>query len=1609
MRVLLTVVDDGTGDRSDVLVDAAGHVSMRTLVDAVARRAGTAPLPLGAADGDVTFADSGLVDGAVLHIGAPAVDGPRRGLVDLLVAGGVGSGRTVRVGAGSVRIAVTPDGTTRTGAASAGLPALEARIAFDGSVTVRRAAAPTTDGHGADGHGADGHGAHGAHESAGQQASHDGPDEWPEHGAGTDVGGVPGAVSFSSARSVTTAVPAGAVTADEPVDSTLVDGAALDGEVLGAEWTAWPAGAVLRVGETALTVQPVAVVDRMLLRPPDSGQLDFNRPPRLLPPLRPTSFRIPKPPVPPQRSALPWIMVFVPAMFGIVMATVFHSPFYLLFAAMTPIMVIGQTVTARKTGKKSHRRALADHAARVTAIEAAVDAAVLAERDQRRTDAADAAGLRLTATTPTRRLWERRPTDADHLHVRVGIGDLPATVSVDDERDQDRLDQGPRWTRDVPVTVPLAEVGVIGIAGPGAWPRRTGRWVLGQLAVTQSPREVQFVVLTSRTAVEDWAWTVWLPHLRPTGGQEALALIGADAETIGRRLAELTQILAERRAERQKNVNSRRRFSPEIVVVLDGARRLRAMPGVVGLLRDGPACGIRLVCIDEEEWQLPEECVATVLHRSETQLVLRRQLAAPVDLVLADRVDDDWFEEVARALSPLRDTSGSDGDGLVPDAARLLDVLDLPQPTGAGMAARWRSTSPTTSAVVGIGIDGPFELDLVRDGPHALVAGTTGSGKSEFLQTLVASLAAANRPDRMTFVLVDYKGGAAFSVASELPHTVGLVTDLDQHLVERALRSLRAELTRREHVLAASGAKDIEDHEAHLARGGAGEQMPRLVLVIDEFAAMVSELPDFVAGLIGIAQRGRSLGVHLILATQRPGGVVGPDIRANTNLRVALRMTDGGESTDVIDVADAARIPKSVPGRAYARLGHSSVVPFQSARVGGRWSGEQDPAAALPFVRALGWRDFAMTPPERPVRSGSGSAATDLSVLVGAMREARDLAGIGPLHSPWLPPLPEALPLTAVASAAVGARHGDAVTPDEGSRLSFAWALEDLPDTQEQRAATIDLDRFGHMYVVGAPGSGRSQALRTLAAAAAGAIRSSDLHLYAVDCGNGALAALQTLPHCGAVAQRTQVERASRLIERLTRETARRHDVIAAAGAANITEQRAGAVPAERLPHVLVLIDRWENFTTTLGEVDGGSLTDAVQSLLRDGAGAGIHVVISGDRSLLASRMATLTDEKLVLRLTDRLDYSLGGINHRQLPASIPPGRGFRADSGTEVHVATLGDDVSGQGQTAAVHALARRVRADEEALVLPRIRPFRVDSLPKDLDLDGALALDGAPVPTPMVAVTGIGGDDTSLQTVDLREGGGTFLVAGPSRAGRSTMVAAMARSLLAGGTPIVVFAPRPGAVRDLAGLPGVLATVTGDDVTADDVAVLVGRPGVVLVVDDGELLIDCSAKAELRTFVRGLVDNGQGLVLGGNTTGLAAGFGGWQVDAKKNRRGALLSPQDTLAGDLVGVRISRSSISSRVQPGTALVHLGTGIASTVQVPMVTGATRTGSGAGSGGGWAGVEAAGAGAGASAGAGAGTGAGAVAGVAGDAPGGTDSVGPDGVSASVATVLEARVG
>jgi S-DNA-T family DNA segregation ATPase FtsK/SpoIIIE len=1091
----------------------------------------------------------------------------------------------------------------------------------------------------------------------------------------------------------------------------------------------------------------------------DGTSLDYNRPPRLLPPLRQTRFRLPVRPGVQERRPLPIVMAIVPLVMSVVMASVFHRWYMLVFGLMSPLALVGSHLYDRRAGRTSHRRKLADYRDTKAAVEADAASALLAEQTARLAAFPDPDAVLLTAVGPSRRLWERRRHDADVLTLRVGIGDVDSEVVLDDPDQLEHRREQTWRALDVPVTVPLRERGVLGFAGHGDFPRALARWAVAQSAALHSPADLWIYVLTDVRGRESWEWVRRLPHARPAAGQDTLALIGADADSTSRRVGELVQIVAARRSATSPGAVGE---EPDILVVLDGARRLRALPGMVQVLRVGPSVGVYSVCVDSDERLLPEECEAVVVQESAGIRVQQARTAVIHD-VRPDTVSAPWCDRVARALAPMRDVSGDAEDAAPPSSSRLLDALGLEPPIRDAIAARWALGGRSTEALLGESMDGPFRVDLRRDGPHGLIAGTTGAGKSELLQSLVASLAVANRPDALTFVLIDYKGGAAFAQCARLPHTVGLVTDLDTHLVERALASLAAELRRREQRLASAGAKDIDDYADLLTRDSTLPALPRLVIVVDEFASMVRELPDFVTGMVNIAQRGRSLGIHLILATQRPSGVVSPEIRANTNLRIALRVTDVSESADVIDAPDAGRISKTTPGRAYARLGHSSLVAFQTSRIGGRRPGTAARDAVRPWVAEADWTSLGRPAPVRPRQPGvADTEITDLQVLVEEVRAAAAGLGVPAQHSPWLAALPENLLRAEIEPETPAAR-------DPGALPGAAFALEDVPAEQARRAAAIDLAHFDHLYVVGAPRSGRSQALRTIAGSLSRSCTTADLHLYGIDCGNGALLPLADLPQCGAVVQRTQTERATRLVLRLAAEVRRRQELLADGGFADLSEQRAAVAVHDRLPHVVVLLDRWEGFATTLGEIDGGRLTEEVYVMLREGASVGIHLVLAGDRSLVAGRMGTFTDAKLVLRLSDKTDFTLAGINPRSVPDDLPPGRGFRSESGLETHVALLDPDSTAASQAAALAVIAADAKLRDAAAPRAR-RPFRVDVLPARLPFDQAWDLRTDTADRPLWALVGVGGDELAAQGPELRSGARSFVVAGPPRSGRST-----------------------------------------------------------------------------------------------------------------------------------------------------------------------------------------------------------------------------------------------
>ncbi|GCD46562.1 FtsK/SpoIIIE domain-containing protein [Streptomyces paromomycinus] len=1314
-------------------------------------------------------------------------------------------------------------------------------------------------------------------------------------------------------------------------------------------WVEWPLGGELRLGEFLLRIAEPTEADAAVTASEDGAHLDFNRPPRIVPPLVPERFTLPSPPAPPPRRTIPLLVVIAPMFMGIGMVVFLHSYFYLMFAFFSPVLAIGNYISSRRSGWRDFLTSVANYRARRASLEDDVKGMVERERGLRVAAGPDPAAAGMWAVGPGARLWERRRGHPDHLLLRVGTVRQASLLTIEDSSREDNHRSVNWQIPDMPIGVDLCGDGVIGISGETDAARALARWTVAQAAVLHSPRDVRITVLTDAAGAPAWEWVRWLPHARPgEGGVTAppaggpTVTVGNDPETVANRVSELVSAIRSRSRSRESAMGGALLAEPDLVVVLDGARRLRDVPGVVQVLKEGPSVRVFLICLDQEERMLPEECV-TVCTVGAREVTLRRTGSADLTGIRPDLVDTGWCERIARALAPVRDVTPDGSDGL-PDRVKLLDLLNLEPPQAAELAARWTKRPASTGVLLGAGYTGPVTFDLVKDGPHGLIAGTTGAGKSELLQTLVASLAAVNRPDEMTFVLVDYKGGSAFAGCERLPHVLGMVTDLDSHLVERALTSLTAELTRRERLLADAGAKDHTEYRAMRRRDPAMAPLPRLLLIIDEFATLARDVPEFVPGLVGIAQRGRSLGLHLLLATQRPAGVVTADIRANTNLRISLRVTDALDSQDVLEVNDAVSISSDTPGRALARIGHRSVLPFQTAFVGAVRDGAQATSqdagdtenggqSAQPQTDAdvwtsdLTWSLLGRTAAEPAEETADlfdaiqeamddRDAPTDLTALVDAVQQAAADLEIERQPSPWLPALPHAVSL---------AELPDRPDPADGRLAPVVWGLADLPGAQRQEPLELDLTRFGHLYVLGTPRSGRSQVLRTIGGALARRHSSADVHLYGIDAAGGALSPLSALPHCGAVVPRADLERLGRLLSRLTAEMSARQELLTSHGAANLTELRAFLPPAERPAHIVVLIDGWDSLAALLNDHDGGRPVQELTSLIREGAPMGLHVIATSERALMTGKVASLNDERLLLRLTDRNEYSLAGIPPKQVPAVVPQGRGWRGGSATEVQVALLGErtegPVTGRDQAEALKRIGERAEQRDRDVPAAR-RPARVLSLPRQVSFTDAYEKVQAADRRPLWGLLGVGGDELGAIGVDFAADAPSFLVSGPPGSGRSTALTTLAVSLLAGGTRVVALTPRESPLRGLARHPRAVVIQDPDPLADEVTAALNAEPGpAVILVDDADLLAQLpAADAALREVATTGRDRGIGLVAAATAETLTSVGIGWLGLVRRVRKGVLLSPQSPSEGDILGVRVPYDLLRGRPTPGRGL-----------------------------------------------------------------------------------------
>ena len=1254
-------------------------------------------------------------------------------------------------------------------------------------------------------------------------------------------------------------------------------------------------GDVISIGATAFDVQASSKVEQGSTRHRD-GIVDFSRPPRVAPEPIQREIRFPVPPEEIVSRRFPIVATLAPLVLAGAMAY-FVGPIMLVFALVSPIMMIANRWEDKRTGRTDLVEAMDAYA---KGVDEAVESATRSYETllaRRRVAQPDVRSLVSQAATLDSRLWERRAEDQDFLRLRIGTRDQQSSLSIvggpraDDERSfavsANQFIESVLVDPDAPFLVDMMHTPGLGIVGDRTSRSDMMNWLVAQAVCQCSPNDLALCVVAPERP--EWSWTRWLPHTRTIGldGRFArsVALDSDDARTL---VARIESVLDDRRRRlrAKAGMETADDILPRILLVVpDGD--LMPDAALTDFLRNGRELGISTIVGGESVERLTGE-VRTIVDLSSGCTTDTRSGSTSCEITM-EALDVSRASNIARALAPLRDVTQKSGTGEIPASVLLLDLLEMNDPDASDVLRRWNSASTSLGADIGLTSSGVYHLDLRRHGPHGLVAGTTGSGKSELLQTIVAALAATHAPSRLNFILIDYKGGAAFKDCVDLPHTVGFFTDLDAHLALRALTSLNAELKRREHVLAEFAAKDIVELESIRP----DDAPANLLIIIDEFAFLKRTVPEFVAGVVDIAQRGRSLGVHLILATQRPSGVVDENVRANTNLRIALRVADERDSEDVIDRRDAVDLPKSLPGRAYIKTGPTSVELVQTAYSNARRDADDVADVVIEtFDSALRVR-----PRVTATQSSSSDAPTDLQKLVACVEEA--WVGRPAQPHPWLDPLADLVDVAELQ----GLRSGCAA----------AIALADRPTRQSQDPWICDLGSNGHVLVFGASGSGKSTALRTLAGQLAASMSPEDFHLYVLDFASRALGSLAHLPHCGGVFTPEQPELVERTLSRLETIVAERREAMGRRGVTTIDEARSAGLT---FPYVVVMIDGFATFNSTYQLVDHGEINDRLVRLLSDGRSVGVTFVLSADRrNAVPTAVSSLVPQRLVLRMGEIDEYISLGLSGDLGRTVLPPGRGFLQD-GTELHIAVFGSDPSGSAQSEAIRSIAARSTTNGA--------PEPVRELATSVDIGELKSVEGRV----RLGIEGESGNTVALDLVSSPH----FAVIGPERSGRTTTLTTLVSDLGALGRPVRTFlaAPRRTELLDLGGWEQIGRGTDGCDAMLVQLASEVReRSGsetdlIVLVVDDGEELADGASSSAISDIMRRGRDTGVIVLTAFSSTAAHRSFGGWISDMKRARHAALLMPDVDVDGDLVSVRLPRKSTRRFVQGRGYLVNRG-------------------------------------------------------------------------------------
>ena len=879
-----------------------------------------------------------------------------------------------------------------------------------------------------------------------------------------------------------------------------------------------------------------------------------------------------------------------------------------------------------------------------------------------------------------RNLWERMPEDNDFLTLRLGLGRDRLCVNVRARSDPDGYEmpqdddlegltaaiiEETRYVDHIPVRLPLRQCQTIGLLGRKEDEYYELRGMLVELTTAHSANDVKLVCLFREEAKKHWQQIRWLPHIWDESGQ--VRFIAFDRRRI-HTVCELLEDIIRKRQPKTEETDSSRQVKPPLphyVVVVDDPAILRNELIFDALTGNNPALGITTVFLAEDEYDLPQKCQYLVDLRSRPCVFAREEFDRRLYFEQDPPVHRPQMEQFSRRMAAV-ELKGSLSEAEVPAAVTFLQGYGVRTVEELNVRERWERSEPyrTLAAPLGVMKGGKiFSLDVRSGenshGPHGLLAGTTGSGKSELLQSWILSMAVNYHPYDVNFVVIDYKGGGMSDLMEPLPHVVGKITNIDRN-IGRSLVALKSELKRRQKLFAEAGVNNIDKYQRAYKSGLAKVRLPHLILVTDEFAELKKEEPDFMKELNSVATIGRSLGIHMLLATQKPAGVVNDQISANSRFRICMKVQDVADSREMLKRTDAARITQA--GRAYIRVGEDELFElFQSFYSAAEYTGQtQHGIRGENQVKIVGVTGERIAP-VRKAKKASGTV-DELTAVIRYINQVCSKMGIRKMAGPWLPELPALIPLAGV----LGKNVFDGIRwPEHEEVLRIPVGRFDIPAQQMQGTQFIDFTRTGHFAVYGSPGSGKTTFLKTVIMSLAMHHSPDEVKMEIIDAGNWSLSEFAGMPHVLQVTLNQEEKKMAAFMQRLKHEMEARRKAFLAHAVNSLKayhETVSAALPALFIfiDQIGPLFDQYAELETLLTQVAGS------------GAPYGIHLMFTATSSMgIRFRFQQLIKGCITLQMADKADYStlVGPVAGISLPNC--PGRAlFRGNPPVAFHTA---------------------------------------------------------------------------------------------------------------------------------------------------------------------------------------------------------------------------------------------------------------------------------------------------------------------------------------------------